>query len=361
MPAASAGATLAASVNPEAFRRAHPDVFFLDAAQPAALACHLLGLGVLARDERIEDVRRAGEGNMNCTLRVRTDRRSFIVKQARPWVEKYPQFAAPWDRALREAEFYRLTERAPEAAALMPALLAADPEARLLVLQDLGDAGDYTDLYHGGTLEFSELATLSRYLAALHGVRAESPAPPLANREMRALNHAHIFDLPLRPGGGPDLDAITPGLAEVAEELRADAALRAEVKRLGEAFYLADGPCLIHGDFFPGSLVRTPDGPRVIDPEFGFFGRAEFDAAVFLAHLLLAEQPPAVIKAWLEASCGAAGHDESLVLQLAGVEIIRRLIGYAQLPLRCGLEQKGELLRRAAALVREPAAAGLGR
>ncbi len=309
----------------------------------------------MAEHEPITAVGRAGEGNMNCTLRVRTDRRSVIVKQARPWVEKYPQFAAPWDRALREADFYRLVLQAPEAAALMPALLAADAGSRLLVLQDLGDAGDYTDLYLGATLDPSELTTLARYLAALHGVRAESPAPPLANREMRALNHAHLFDLPLRPGGGPDLDAITPGLADVAEDLRADAALRAEVKRLGKAFYLEDGPCLIHGDFFPGSLVRTPAGPRVIDPEFGFFGRAEFDVAVFLAHLLLAEQPSAIVSAWLEMNRDTA--DESLVLPLAGVEIIRRLIGYAQLPLRCGLATRTRLLRHAAELIWNPALA----
>lgn len=348
-------------MNPDAFRRAHPDVFFLDASQPAALAAYLGRLGLLAADEQVAGVRRAGEGNMNCTLRVRTDRRSFIVKQARPWVEKYPQFAAPWDRALREAEFYRLAAQVPEASAMMPALLAADHDARVLILEDLGDGGDYTDLYHGRRLELSQLTALSQYLAALHAVRAGSAPLPLANRDMRALNHAHIFDLPLRPGGGPDLEAITPGLGFVAEALREDAALRAEVKRLGATTYLADGPCLIHGDFFPGSLVRTPGGPRVIDPEFGFFGRAEFDVAVFLAHLLLADQPAATVAAWLEAHRAATGCDESLVLQLAGVEIIRRLIGYAQLPLRCGLERKNGLLGRAAGLVREPVAAELGR
>ena len=43
---------------------------------------------------------------MNCTLRVTTTRRSFILKQARPWVEKYPQIAAPVERARVEAAFY---------------------------------------------------------------------------------------------------------------------------------------------------------------------------------------------------------------------------------------------------------------
>src|SRR2546421_5684303 len=46
----------------------------------------------------------AGEGNMNYTLRIGTSERSFVMKQARPWVEKYPHIAAPWDRALMRSE-----------------------------------------------------------------------------------------------------------------------------------------------------------------------------------------------------------------------------------------------------------------
>ena len=36
---------------------------------------------------------RAGDGNMNCTVRVTTGTGTLIVKQSRPWVEKYPRFA----------------------------------------------------------------------------------------------------------------------------------------------------------------------------------------------------------------------------------------------------------------------------
>ncbi|HMO65541.1 MAG TPA: hypothetical protein PKE47_10045, partial [Verrucomicrobiota bacterium] len=82
---------------------------------------------------------------------------------------------------------------------------------------------------------------------------------------------------------------------------------------------------------------------------------AEFDVGVFLARLLLGEQPPAMVSAWLEINRDTA--DESLVLPLAGVEIIRRLIGYAQLPLRCGLATRTRLLRHAAELIWNPALA----
>ena len=74
-------------------------------------------------DHGIESViaaERAGEGNMNCTLRVRTNERTFILKQARPWVEKYPQIEAPDERALVEAAFYRIAQVLPSVGSRMP-------------------------------------------------------------------------------------------------------------------------------------------------------------------------------------------------------------------------------------------------
>jgi 5-methylthioribose kinase len=38
---------------------------------------------------------------MNCVLRIETAR-SFIIKQSRGYVEKYPQIAAPAERVLTE-------------------------------------------------------------------------------------------------------------------------------------------------------------------------------------------------------------------------------------------------------------------
>jgi 5-methylthioribose kinase len=317
------------------FERAHPGAFFLEPGEPAALAAHLRRLGVLA-----------------------TPGRTLIVKQARPWVEKYPQFAAPWDRARREAEFYALVAGVPAVAAFMPRLLAADADARLLVLEDLGPGADLTGLYRGGVLAAADVDALADFLSALHGAFAGPPRPGLlANREMRALNAEHIFLLPLRDEGGPDLDALQPGLAAAAAPLKADAALRAAAERLGRAAYLADGPCLLHGDFFPGSLLRTPAGPRVIDPEFGFFGRAEFDVGVLAAHLALARQPDALAARLRARYRPPAGWDAALTRQFAGVEIIRRLLGYAQLPLALDVPAKAALLARARRLVLEPAAA----
>ena len=46
--------------------------------------------------------------------------------------------------------------------------------------------------------------------------------------------------------------------------------------------------------------------------------------------------------------------DLSRVAAYAGVEIMRRLIGVAQLPLSCGIDQKRTLLRHSRRLVVEP-------
>ncbi len=292
---------------------------------------------------------------MNCTLRVTTPRRSIIVKQGRPWVEKYPHIPAPAERTRVEAAFYAAAARCARVSGAMPRLLDADDEARVLVLEDAGRAGDLTGLYAGAALTEADCAALVEYLVALHACEVRPSERPLfANREMRALNHEHIFALPLRDGNGLALDAITPGLQAAADELKRDRAYCDRVTALGQR-YLADGRVLVHGDYFPGSWLRADAGygsgrtVAVIDPEFCFLGCGEFDFGVMRGHLTLAAQAEARI-AQVEAAV-PGGYDMALVRQFAGVEIMRRLIGVAQLPLRASLEAKRSLLERSRALL----------
>ena len=294
--------------------------------------------GFIDADESVRSVSKAGEGNMNLTLRVVTDRRSLIVKQARPWVEKYPQIPAPDTRALVEIAFYEAATTRASLRDAMPKLLGSDSDARVVALEDLGEARDFTNLYAGAKLSEDELDALVSYLITLHVHWRELPKI-FVNREMRALNHEHIFRLPLAPDNGIDLDAFTPGLQTVAEPLKGDADYVARVTELGE-MYLSDGDTLVHGDYFPGSWLRTDDGVRIIDPEFCFLGSPAFDVGVMLAHLYLADhRVDRVLERY-------AADDETTTLsrRFAGVEIMRRLIGVAQLPLTYGADRKQELL-----------------
>jgi 5-methylthioribose kinase len=321
----------------ERFERIHPGRYFLDADDRDGLQSWLSERRWIDTGEHVVDSERAGEGNMNLTLRVRTGVRTFIVKQARPWVEKYPTIDAPDERAVVEGSFYEAVASARDVAGLMPKLLAVDKNSRVLMLEDLGPAQDCTDLYSGGELAVSDCHALIAYLGALHDrFRDPKLRPVFANRAMRALNYEHVFSLPLRSNNGLDLDKITPGLDHAASKLKNDTAYCRRATEIGE-LYLSDGVCLVHGDFFPGSWIRTPAGLRVIDPEFCFFGVPEFDFGVFLAHMYLAKQRDEIIDVVREKAAAE-------VLAFAGVEIMRRLIGVAQLPVRYGIEEKHRLL-----------------
>ena len=77
-------------------------------AEKEIIEKYLTESSFLSSDEKVQNVEKPGEGNMNFTLRVITNSRTFILKQSRDYVEKYPQVAAPGQRVLREAEFYQL-------------------------------------------------------------------------------------------------------------------------------------------------------------------------------------------------------------------------------------------------------------
>jgi 5-methylthioribose kinase len=305
-------------------------VYFLDQSNVAALQEYLRATGFIGNGDRVTAVAKAGEGNMNCTLRVQTTRGTFIMKQSRPWVEKYPHIAAPWDRALAEARFYEFVATCPEIAACMPRVLNVDPAARLLCIEDFGAAEDLTSMYAGRRLEQEVVQTLAAFLAALHrSFRGHPRAHELENREMRLLNHQHIFVLPLAA-------------------LQPDPLYAAKIASLGEE-YLRSGDFLLHGDFFPGSWLQTERGIKIIDPEFSFFGPPEFDLGVFVAHLHLARSGD-VVEAVFDAY-NSLPVCRARVLQFAGVEIMRRLVGVAKLPVSFTGEEQRDLLALARKVV----------
>ena len=331
------------------FARALPGAYFLDAADLEGLERYARQQEFIGPTQSLHSAQKAGEGNMNLTLRLTTAESSLILKQARPWVEKYPHIEAPADRSLVEIAFYEIAAKRRALRDAMPRLLGSDPASRVIALEDLGEAKDFTPLYTEQKLTREELDSLVAYLEALHAAW-DSPLPPVfANREMRALNHEHIFRLPLASDNGLDLDAFTTGLQEASKALMEDRDYIDGVTKLGE-IYLADNDRLVivHGDYFPGSWLRTARGIRIIDPEFCFAGSAALDVGVMLGHLYLAGQT--CVDDVLELYSGI-DEDAALARQFAGVEIMRRLIGVAQLPLSYGIERKRELLELSRELV----------
>lgn len=330
----------------ERFKTAFPDLFYLE-NDLESLNQYLKGQHWLEDNEKIVALEKPGEGNMNVVFRLVTPQRRFIIKQSRPFVQKFPQIDAPMGRILVEARFLMLIGENPAMRPYTPGVIAFDPLNHILVLEDLGNGADYSYLYQPGErLSQGEIMKLVDYLNQLHRLNGSAFDFP-ANLAMRRLNHEHIFNFPFNMDNGFDLDQVQQGLQEAAAIYKQDRNLKNKIVELGE-IYLSKGNFLLHGDYYPGSWLKVPSGVKVIDPEFAFMGRAEFDLGVFLAHLQMAQQGPPAIEQVLGNYRQPSNFDEELLAGFAGTEILRRLIGVAQLPLNLSLEEKKVMMKIAA-------------
>lgn len=302
---------------------------------------YLRGQELLQQGEYIEAVEKPGEGNMNVVLRLKTNFKSFILKQSRPYVEKYQQIEAPIARILVENEFYNAIQN-NVLNAHTPKILHFDADNYLLVLEDLGNCEDMVHIYKKREISAEALGKLIFIANLLHKTAIPSKFPE--NNKMRQLNHQHIFVLPFMEDNGFSLDDIQNGLQKIAEPYKNDKALKEVIARVGTK-YLAQGDTLLHGDFYPGSWMITAHNLYVIDPEFGFAGFPEFDLGVMAAHLILATSKKKYLKKIQSIYDGNI--DEKLMAQVAGIEMMRRLIGLAQLPLERTIEEKTKLLKKA--------------
>ncbi|MCI4670179.1 MAG: phosphotransferase [Bacteroidia bacterium] len=328
--------------------------FTLDATQIGEIQSYLQSHKWIAPDEKVISAKIPGEGNMNYTLRIRTNFRTFILKQSRDYVEKYPSIPAPKERAIIEGKFYELIQAKESLKAFTPEINYMDEENSVIMLEDLGESNDFLQIYNKGeVIGLEDFREIMGFIGILHqNFKSTEGLSPLPNREMRKLNAEHIFNYPFMEENGFDLDTITPGLQALAMKYKLDSELKAKVEKLSK-YYTEDGNTLLHGDYYPGSWLKTTEGVRVIDPEFCFYGPAEFDISVTLAHLTLAEQGEEIKNKLWELYPPTNNFSQKLAISLAGVEIMRRLIGLAQLPLTLDLDEKAVLLDMAYHMIRD--------
>jgi 5-methylthioribose kinase len=78
----------------------------------------------------------------------------------------------------------------------------------------------------------------------------------------------------------------SPQLDGWAARWREDGDLKAAVSRLKLKF-LSSAEAMLHGDLHTGSVMLTPEGTRVIDPEFAFMGPMGFDVGAIVANFLI--------------------------------------------------------------------------
>jgi 5-methylthioribose kinase len=303
----------------------------------------------LTENETITTIEKPGEGNMNMVARIITPNKSIIVKQAHGFVQKYPDIPAPIERIKVESDFYKLISNIGNLKDYMPTMIGYDSENYVMVMEDLGTGSNYSDAYKKDVKVHDETIDAAiDYLSKLHNYSfsEETITNFSDNLALRKLNYEHLFIYPLMEENGFNLDDVQAGLQTVAVKYKTDKVLSKKMKYLGES-YLSSGSVLLHGDYYPGSWLNVNEEFKVIDPEFCFFGRPEYDLGVMIAHLKMAQATANQINEIWKKYKQPAGFSKDLTQKFIGMEIIRRIIGLAQLPLELTLDEKKKLLEEA--------------
>ena len=291
------------------------------------------------------------DSNMNLVLKVCIDDHNWLIKHADPWVRKYPHIAAPVSRTSQEAKFYEAFGSNPKLRHLMPDYIGFNPSDNILALKFVEQSISAMSLYNiknSKGIPNNLLQQAISYLAKLQSITPPQ-SEDWSNLELRKLNHTHMFEFPFNPDNGMDLNEFCPGLKQLANSFHRDHELKKSCMALGHLYMKARGPALLHGDFYPGSWLIKDSKVIVIDPEFCFLGPVEFDLGILLAHHLIiggsSHELASLIEGYKKQIDSSFFLDQDLCLRFCGAEVLRRLLGAAQLPINWGLDRYEAMLK----------------
>lgn len=318
----------------------------------------------LARSGDEVVVEPAGDGNINWVRRARVPARgaSWIVKQARPTLERFPEYSASTERIVFEQRWFGIA-RPADVANVCPAILHFDEAGRVLVLEDLGDAERLDRALLRGADVGAALAAVARLLAAVHAATRGDPAlaARFANHDMQTLHGEHVFRLPFAVNDFP----LEPALRARAERVWQDAELGTIAAR-AYARYGEPRGALVHGDVQAGNiLLPSGGGAKLLDAEIAHVGDPAFDVGMLLAHVLLAGLARDALPAAAETACAtwdayAVAGDRDAVpfadtVRYAGIEVLRRTIGAARVAAVADTDVALAAVDLASRLIRTPA------
>ncbi len=279
----------------------------------------------------------AGDGNINWVRRVRVlpHGRSLVLKQARPALERFPEYQVTTERIVFESRYYEVA-RESDLDGVLPRVLDFDEGERVLILEDLGTAARLDEALGRGESGLPAAQALGRFLGRVHATTRGKPGltERFDNDAMRRLHGDHIFLLPFRENSFP----LSPRLRERALQVWKEAPLAARAEA-AYARYLTAKDALVHGDVQAGNVLLTASGPKLLDAEIAHMGDPAFDVGTLVAHLCvdaIASRRPnlGLVSAAWSAYREAAGPAELRfedVARYAGIELLRRTIGAARL------------------------------
>ncbi len=260
-----------------------------------------------------------GGGFLNTVLRVSSDDRSVVVKQALDALRLFPDLKVTTDRIVYETRALRvLNGLFPEGT--VPAVLHFDDAHRVLVMSDLGKRPSLEAELEQGSVDPAVAEQLGGFLSILHRQTWDDRElrEQFDNEAMQALRYKYCF------------------------YFVEDPALNRVARRLAETF-TETKLALLHGDFWTASVIAAEERVHTFDLEFVNYGHPAQDAGFIMAHYLLhAYNNPreaagifdAVEGLWSTYARGMEdllpAETETTALRQAGLEMLFRIDGINQ-------------------------------
>ena len=146
---------------------------------------------IISLDDAVVQMSIPGEGNMNVVYRVETlQKKSLILKQSRPFVQRYQSIPAPLERISVEHAFYTATSQ-HEVRNTLPSVIDFFSGHNLLVLEDLGEGSDLTNLYTKRSFSPTQLEQTVKIARGIH--ECETPEDYPDNLQLLQLNHCLLY------------------------------------------------------------------------------------------------------------------------------------------------------------------------
>lgn len=236
------------------------------------------------------DLQSGGDGYINFVYQVVTDRGSYIVKQARPYMQKVGEnYELPMDR--NHLEYKTIELRRAITPEYLPELYFIDDEFHVFICEDLSNL-KVARYQFNKMVQYPGLARkIGDYLAKNNFYTSYLYLEPgqfrglesyYQNDEMRSIMEGLMF-VPGIHLGAPPPDC--QELQEIAETFWSDPALYPEGYRLKHLF-MQKNQCLIHGDFHTSNLFVGPDVMKVIDMEYTFMGPFSYDLGYMVTNYI---------------------------------------------------------------------------
>lgn len=230
-----------------------------------------------------------GDGFVNFLFRIKTQNKSIIVKQARPYLKAIDGYSIPVSRNKLEYETLKLRNSiVPQ---YIPNIYFVDHDSNIFIMEDVAHLNILRFQLNNMTAFYNFPKQCAEYLATSNFYTSEffldthtyrNLLSSFVNSEMRKVMENVAF---IRGFFGLGYSDAEKDLILMSDQVWANDKVILECYKLRDIF-MKKCECLIHGDLHTSNIFVGQSEMKIIDMEYTFIGPASFDMGYLLANFI---------------------------------------------------------------------------